>query len=174
MKEPNYLDSYNNQRIVLFASTGSAALISTVLLLLFLGSQISDHPPVSTDTISEMMGYAEFFLFAFASYFSVALFTSWKKNIFSRLSASWLPIAMFGSIVFSFSFMFRVWVSAKMTYREGNPYQNRPGSFLFLLAFALAVGVVISIITGVCCYVASFIVGTNKSDDSLLRITQKY
>jgi hypothetical protein len=153
---------------MLFGSAGSCGLIFSVLLLLFLGSRFHSHSDFSTDTISEMMGYAEFFLFAFGSYFSAAVMIWRLRNYFSKFVVSWLPIALFGSIVFSVSFLLMVWVSSVITYQENNPFQSPPPRFGNLILVMLLFGFASFIVTFVSCELVSAIFSFEKRDDGLL------
>ena len=169
-----YQASYELRPLILFGSVASGSVIFSVLFVIFLGSQVSSHQGLSTDTISEMMGYAEFFLFAFGSYLLIALLILWRKEYLSRIIASWLPIATFGSFLFSYSFLFRSWASAVLTYKEGDPFQQRPGSFISFLSISLFVAAILSSITVITCYVAAYVSRSTKSNNELVQITQKY
>jgi hypothetical protein len=158
-EQQQYAASYDLQKVILFGATGSCSLIFSVFFLLFLGSQISSHPGLSTDTINEMVGYAEFFLFAFASYFSASIFVWRFSGYFSRSAVSWMPIALLGSIAFSISFLLRVWVSSILTYQENNPFQDPPPTFWIVAIAMLFCGIVCFIVSAIGCGLVSAIVG---------------
>lgn len=147
-----YRLSYDLRQVMLFGAVASSSLIFSVLFLFFLGSQLSSHHPgYSIDTITEMMGYAEFFLFAYGSYFAAAVLVWRYADCFSKISVSWLPITLFGSIVFSISFLMRVWVSDLMTYQEKNPFRSPPPGFSMVVLTIIVVAVISCLITSVGC-----------------------
>lgn len=163
-KPQPYIESYELRRIILFGSAGSLGFIFSILFLLFVGSQMTSrhHPPISTDTVGEMMGYVELLAFTFFSYFFVAVIV-WKfKNVLSMFVASWLPIAFFGSFLLCVSFLSRVWIRAVLTYSENSPYQSRPESFSSLLLFASLCGIVFFVLTSFSCLLTGALV---KFDD---------
>jgi hypothetical protein len=166
---PTYRESYELHRIVLFGAAGSCSLIFSMAFLLFLGSRISSHPSYSTDTISEMIGYAEFFLFAFSSYFAASIIVWRYTDCFSRLSVSWLPVTLVGSIAFSVSFLLRVWVSSWMTYQEGNPYQAPPPEFWKIVFSLVLVAGVCFIVTSIGCGLVSAITNSEKGNAAIPR-----
>lgn len=144
---PKYLATYELQRVILFAAAASSSLIFSVLFLFFLGSLISSHnPSYFTDTISEMMGYAEFFVFAFASYFLVSVLIWRFRKYFSKIVVSWLPIAVIGSFTFSGSFLFRIWISAVINYQKNDPFQNPPSTFRQLILAILITGSLVAVV----------------------------
>lgn len=164
---PKYLPSYELRGVILFGATGSCSLIFSVLSLLFLGSQISSHPSLSTDTISEMMDYAEFFLFVFAAYFSMSVFVWRFQNYFAKFSISWLPIMLFGSVTFSVSFLLRGWLSSISTYQERNPFQSPPPEFLTLTLVMVFWVFICFIVTSIGCGLVSVIMDFEKHDHKL-------
>src|SRR5688572_5832853 len=119
----DYQSTYDLRRVILLGAVASSSLIFSVLFFLFLGS-FSSHPGYSTDTISEMVSYAEFFLFAYGSYFATATLVWYFASHLSKAASSWFPIVLFGSILFSASFLIRVWISDLMTYQENNPFRT--------------------------------------------------
>lgn len=143
--------------VILFGAVGSAGLIFSVLFLFFLGSQISSHPPMSTDTISEMMGYAEFFLFSFTSYFVVAISILKLRNVFQRYVPGWVPISLFGSLIFCLSFFTRVWISEVSAYREGDPFRSPAPTYVSVIISALVVASILTLVIGTFSAIASAI-----------------
>jgi len=143
----NWIESYDLRRIILFGSAGSCSLIFSVLFLLFLDAQTSSHPGLSTDTISEMMSYAEFFLFAFGSFFAASILVWHYTDFFSRFSVSWLLISIIGSTAFSVSFLFRVWISSVTTYKENDPFQSPPPEFWKVVVSVIVVAGICSLVT---------------------------
>src|SRR5687768_7190076 len=99
-EKPPFAECYEPARIVTVGAAATSGLIFSVVFILFLGSQFSyHHPPFTTDTIGQMVGYAEFFVFAVVSYFGVALAVlRWKA--LANYIPSWLPIPLMGSAVF--------------------------------------------------------------------------
>ena len=158
----NYRATYDLRRVILFGAVASSSLIFSVLFFLFLGS-FSSHPGYSTDTISEMMGYAEFFLFAYGSYFAAAVLVWYSASHVSKAASSWLPIVVFGSILFSASFLIRVWISDLITYQENNPFRAPPPGFGMVVVSILAVAGISFLVTSIGCGIASaFITAERK------------
>ncbi len=163
----DFSDSYEIPRIAMFGAAGSSALIFSVLFLLFLSSQISHHPPLSTNTISEMTGYAEFFLFAFASYFVTALAVLNLRKILQRFVTSWIPISLFGSLIFCLAIFTRTWISDVVDYREGNPFRSPPGTYLSMVVFALVTTPILAFVAGIFSAIVSAICSTWDSRTEL-------
>lgn len=122
-EKQNYLDSYEVQQVVLFGAAGSSSVIFSVLFLFFLDSWISPHPGTSIDTISEMMGYVEFFFLTFASYFSASVLIWRLSSLFATWTISWLPIALLGSLLFSLLFSMRIWIESLFRIQHEIPTQ---------------------------------------------------
>jgi len=106
------LATYEPRRVIFFGAVASSSLIFSLVFLLFLGSQVSQHPGTSTNTLGEMMGYIEFFLFAFGSYFAAAVIVLRGADRLSRFGASWPLVAVLGSFIFSVTFVLRIWMSS--------------------------------------------------------------
>ena len=153
-----YRATYELRRVIFFGAVASSGLIFSVAGLLFLDSQFSLHPGFSADTISEMMGYAEFFLFAYASYFAASVVVSWGSESLSRFSVSWLIVSVLGSITFSVAFLLRIWISSLANYRDGNPVESSPPSLWGIVIAMIALSGVCSIVTLISCGLASAIV----------------
>jgi len=127
MEEPRTEpSSYELKQVVLLGAAASSSIIFMRLGFLFLSSGVIDHANLSTSSISEMMDWAEFIFFLFASYFSASLLVRRYADSFSRLGPSWLPIAVVGSMTFSVSFMLFVWVSSTLTYTGNGPFEGPP------------------------------------------------
>lgn len=168
-KQPKYRADYELRKIILFGAVGSSSLIFSILFLLFLGSQISTHHSiVATDTISEMMSYAEFFFFAFFSYFLAAILIWRLSDGFSKFVVSWLPISLIGSIVFSVLFPLRVWLSSILTFRESSPFQNPPPNMWQVALLMLICVSICFVVTAVGCAIISAITTSEKHDSVLL------
>lgn len=128
---------------------------------------MSDHLGNYTDTLGEMMGYIEFFLFAFGSYFAAAVIVLRVADRLSRLGASWPLVALFGSIIFSVGFVLRIWISSVVNDPARSSDQLSllglwavPVSMLFVTA-------VCSLITLTGCGLASAVVYTDKRPSAL-------
>lgn len=162
-KKQTNIKSYDLQNVILYGSAGSGGLIFFVLFFVFLGSQVSsDHPPLSTDTIGEMMGWATFFFFTFSSYFTAAVFV-WKlKDFFAQHIVSWIPISFLGSILFSLSFFSWVWAFSVPS-ADG----TAPAPFFYVLLFALLCGLVLTIVTGTSSAIVSAFVNLETSRDEI-------
>ena len=151
VESSSYIDSYDLRKVILFGAAGSSGVIFSFLFLAFLGSRgSSHHQPISTDTIGEMMGYAEFFFFAFVSYFAAAVFVWKMRSLFSNSVISWIPISSIGSMFFSISFFSWVWFLS-----VPSPQGVPPPSFMYVLLFAMVCGVALTVITGVSSAIAS-------------------
>ncbi|MBX3267917.1 MAG: hypothetical protein KF831_14555 [Acidobacteria bacterium] len=163
----NYRSSYELRRVIFFGAVASSSLIVSVLFLYYLGSQVSSHPGYSTDTISEMMGYAEFFLFSYGSYFAAAVIVWSYSDYFSKKTVSWLPIALFGSILFSTSFLLRVWISDLLSYQENDPFRSAPPGFWMVVVSILIVAGACFLMTFIGCAMASSLF-TSKHDAKIV------
>lgn len=159
----NYRATYELRRTILFGAVASSSLIFSVLFLLFLSSQISYHHSLSTDTISEMMGYAQFFLIAYASYFAAAVFVWRHAEYFSRFSVSWFLICLFGSVAFSIVSTLLIWITSI----EENPFQP-PSPKVWALAFSVVVGAgICAVITSIGCGLVSAILYQDNHPSTL-------
>lgn len=139
---------YALRNIIFCGAVASASVIFSVLFLLFLNSYISPHPPFITDTVSEMMGYAEFFGFTFGSYFVVTVVTWNLRQTLQRFFPSWLPIAVGGSLLFCFSFFTRVWIETMLRYDPSNPFAQPPPTYAVILLSVLITACVLTVVTG--------------------------
>ena len=161
--------NYTIRRAVLFGTAGSLSIILPVLMLLFLNAQISQHPGPFDQPIDEMMAYTESFLFITASYFSAAVLVWRFRNSFQKYLASWLAIAILGSVIFSVLLISRLMLSSANSEVKGG---REP-----FLGFVLAVlfsAVVCSISATIACGLASALVRRRKSDEPLQLLTRKY
>jgi len=166
--------SYELRPVIIYGAAASSSLLLLLLILLFLNSQISDHIGPSTDTIGEMMGYAEFFIFSFASYFATSVFVWRHANYFSRFGPSWLPIALLGSITFSVSFYLLIWVSSIITFSHTDPFQNPPPSVGQLTLGIFIFAGICFVISSIGCGFATLIHRYRQSPEESPLITQKY
>ena len=175
MEEPrNCLGSYEVRQVVLFGAAASSSIIFSVLLLLFLSSQFTDHTGVSTYTIREMLNWAEFFLFVFVSDFSASSFVRRFSEYLSRFGPSWLPIAIVGSVTFAVSFILFVWVSSILTYTGEGPFQDPPPTIWQLAASIVFLAAICSVVSLLGTSLASAIYDLNgKKHVPYSIITQK-
>lgn len=141
-----YSESYELGKIVAIGAAAASGLVFSLVILLFLASQISYHPSSNTDTITEMMGYTEFFVFAVISYFGAAVLSWIFRATLANHIVAWLPISFFGSVVFCFAFLFRVWISDPAS-----------GSFLGFAKFSSVASLAIFLITGTFAAIGSVI-----------------
>ena len=161
--------SYTIRRVVAFGAAGTSSVILPFVLLLFASSQISLHPGRDTDTVNEMMGYVEFFLFASASYFGSAML-AWKfREHLQKYLTSWLTISLLGSITFSALLLSRlVFLSGRTTAND-----SMPSVWGFLMGMLL-VAVICFFPAFVACGLASAFIGARKRDEPLHLLTRKY
>lgn len=165
----DYRTSYDLRRVTLFGAAASSSLIFFVMFLFFLDAQISSHHYYSTDTISEMMSYAEFFLFAYSSYFAAAVLVWRYADYLAKFSVSWLLISLFGSIAFSVASLLRLWISSSITFEERNPFQPPPPEF-WKVAFSMVVfSGVCTLITSIGCGLVSAIVYSDEHKSAVPR-----
>jgi hypothetical protein len=153
-----YSATYELRRVIFFGAVASSSLIFSLAGLLFLNAQISSHPGFSTDTISEIMGYAEFLFFAYASYFAASLIVLWRAESLSRFSVSWLIVSVLGSIIFSVSFLLRVSISSLANYRAEDPFETPPPELWAIFLSVIVLSGVCSVVTSIGCGLASAIV----------------
>ena len=155
--------SYTIRRVVAFGVAGSSSVILPFVLLLFASSQISLHPGPDTDTVYEMMGYVEFFLFASGSYFGAAIL-AWKfREHLQKYLASWLAIAVLGSITFS------VLLLSRLVFLSGSTTANdsMPSVWGFFMG-VLLVAVVCFFPAFVACGLASALIGSRERKSPIL------
>lgn len=162
-----YRATYELRRTILFGAVASGSLIFSVLFLLFLSSHILYHHSLSTDTISEMMGYAQFFLLAYASYFTAAVLVWRCAEYFSRYSVSWLIISLFGSVAFSFSSMAFLWISSPANPSKENPFEQATLGVLALAYSAIVLSIMCVVITSIGCGLVSAFFYPHKQNTAL-------
>jgi hypothetical protein len=104
-----------------------------------------------------MMGYAEFFLFAFTSYFVVAILMRKLRDAFQRYVPAWVPISLLGSMIFCLSFFTRVWIPDASAYREGDPFWSPPPTYIRVIVSAIVVAGIITVVVGAFSALASAI-----------------
>ena len=138
-------------------------------MLLFLNAQISQHPGPFDQPIDEMMAYTEFFLFITASYFSAAVLVWRFRNSFQKYLASWLAIAILGSVIFSVLLVSRLLLSSANTEVKGEL-----GPFFGFIVAVLFVTVICATAATIACGLASALVRRRKSDEPLQLLTRKY
>jgi len=165
-----FQSSYTIRRVVAFGVAGSSSVILPFVLLLFLDSQVSPHPGSFDQPIDEMMAYTEFFVFVTASYFSASVSALKFREHFQKYFASWLTIAVVGSITFSVLVVSRLMLSSARTEVTGE-LSALPG---FIVA-VLFLSVVCVIPASISCGLASALIGARERRDPLLPfLTRKY
>ena len=153
-KNLSFASSYHYRAIWFTATVAGCSLIFTVFVLLFLHAQLIPHPLYYIiDPVKEMTGYAELFLLTFTCYYLAGFLVSWQRRILARFTPSFLPIAVFGSMIFS------IYASIRLSPAMSEETVN---TFLFIL-------LAISLVTIVTCGIASAF-----QDESESQVTQKY
>ncbi len=163
--EEPFRSSYSIEKIVIAGSGAAVGLLLPLVTLLFLSSRLtSHHPPFTADTIGEMVGYAELFLFIIGAYFGSAIGIWSTRRLWSKFFPSWLPISIVGSFIFSFSFFIRVWVEAIATYQPGTGENTPPGTFGALLVFSGIASIILSISSCIFAFTAGSISSMWRTD----------
>ncbi|MBX3242997.1 MAG: hypothetical protein KF685_00830 [Acidobacteria bacterium] len=137
------------KQAIAYGSAASFGLISSALAWMYTNSQYQ-HIPQVTDTVNEMMTYAEIIAFAVISYFAAALMV-WKfgKKIMSSIP-TWILISLLGAQLFTFSFFFRVWIVSIPAKSHSNIFLDETFSFLEILQSAFICGAILSVPALVC------------------------
>lgn len=161
--------NYTIRRAVLFGTAGSLSIILPVLMLLFLNAQISQHPGPFDQPIDEMMAYTESFLFITASYFSASILVWHSRERLQKYLASWLAIAILGSVIFSVLLVSRLLLSSANTEVKGEL-----GPFFGFIVAVLFVTVICSTAATIACGLASALMRRRKSDEPFHILTRKY
>lgn len=140
----DFSDSYELRRIILFGASSSSSLIFVFLFLQF----ISYHQVFNVPVVAEMLMYAEFFLFAYASYFLVSILV-WKYTTgLAKYFPSWVPICFLGSALFCVSFFSRVYIADVLYYQEGDPFRSPPGPVsVIILGTAMSIAILTVVVS---------------------------
>lgn len=163
--EEPFGSTYGIEKIVIAGSGAVVGLLLPLVTLLFLSSRLtSHHPPFTSDTIGEMVGYTELFLFIIVAYFGSAIGIWSTRGLWSKFFHSWLPISIVGSFIFSFSFLIRVWLEAIATYQSGMAENTPPGTFWELLVFAGKASIILSISSCIFAFMAGVISSMWRTD----------
>ncbi|HKP68980.1 MAG TPA: hypothetical protein VJV05_06830 [Pyrinomonadaceae bacterium] len=152
LKTPDYAESYKVRPVILFGGIGSLGIIFFYLFSIYL---TSDHHPLGyANTIDEMMSYTMFFSFAIISFILASFVVRRFRERLTRLVVSWLPVAILGSVIFSFSFNLATWLIAINSYRDGDPFRIPPPTFLGIVGIALFFSFVLAPVSMVPCAIA--------------------
>lgn len=164
-----FQSSYTIRRVVAFGAAGSLSIILPVVLLLFLDSQLSQHPGPFDQPIDEMMAYTGSFLFVTASYFSASVLVLRFREYLQRYLASWIAIAVLGSINFSVLVVSRLMLSS-----ANSEVKGELGPFLGFIVAVLFVTVICSMAAAIACGLSSALIGARELDEPLHLLTRKY
>jgi hypothetical protein len=99
----SFQSSYRYRTIWFAATVAGCSLIFTVFVFLFLHAYLNTHSMFNLiDPIKEMIGYAELFFLTFSCYYIAGFLVYWGRRILARFTSSFIPIAIVGSLIFSF------------------------------------------------------------------------
>lgn len=154
-----FRDTYRLRRVIFYGAVASSSVIFSVVFLLFLYAQMTPHPGFYNNVLIEMMAYLKFLAFVFTSYFISAIVVWRGSDLFSRYSASWIPVCIFGSTMLSIVLIFSVHFSSIMAFGDRGSFQTPPPD---LSATAAAIGllsVVFAVVTLTGCGLAAITIG---------------